>query len=109
MLLASQFCSSCIWQVLGEVVGVSVGILRNLYPHRRVLRVTASVAACVLLLVLGVWSRQLNYAASRQAYFYLDIAGCFLCFFYAVNAMLRFPTTNDPLSLILPFRFFLSA
>src|SRR6266446_799009 len=79
----------------GGVVGVSVGILRNLYPHRRVLRVTASMAVCALLLVLGVWSRQLNYAASRQAYFYLDIAGCFLCFFYAVNGMVRFRRSEE--------------
>ncbi len=89
-------------------MGVSVGILRNLYPHRRVLRVTASVAGCVLLLVVGVWSGQLNYAASRQAYFYLDIAGCFLCFFYAVNGMVRFRSTYDRMSLILAFGFFVS-
>ncbi len=87
-------------------MGASVGILRNLYPHRRFLRVSASVAVCALLLVLGSWSRQLNFAASRQVYFYLDIAGCFLCFFYAVNGLVRFRSTYDRLSLILAFGFF---
>lgn len=89
-------------------MGALVAIHRSLYPHRRVLRIAASAAGCVLLLALGVWSRRLEFTASRQLYFYLDIAGCFLCFFYAVNGLVRFRSTYDRLSLILAFGFFVS-
>lgn len=89
-------------------MGASVGVLWSLYRNRRVLRAAASIGGCVLLLVPGVWSRQLNLAASPQVYFYLDIAGCFLCFFYAVNGLVRFRSTHDRLSLILAFGFFVS-
>ena len=98
----------CLSRFKGDVVGALAGTLRQLYPHRRVLQVTAVLAGCVFVLALGVWSRERQFAAAPQAYFYLDIAGCFLCFFYAVNGLVRFHSTHDRLSLILGFGFFVS-
>lgn len=89
-------------------MGTSVGILRHLYLHHRGLRVILSLSGCAFALFLGVWSRQLHFTTAPQIYFYLDIAGCFLCFFYAMNGLVRFRSTHDRLSLILAFGFFVS-
>jgi len=65
----------------------------------------AGVAA---LVPLSVWLRHLNYSSEFLLFSYLQIVGTLLSFTFAANALLRFRSTQDRLTLMLALGFSLT-
>lgn len=67
---------------------------------------TFGLGAALVLGVAGLaWLRSAHLETSPETYLYLEIAGTFLSFCYAANALVRFRGTHDRIALVLAFGF----
>ncbi len=82
--------------------GVSARYLRSR------LLIAGGLTLLTLFLAAIFYLRQTSFAASPQAYLYMEVGGTLLCFCYAAAALVRFRGTHDRTALILSFGFVLS-
>jgi len=94
------------------LLGVLEEVLGDLSRFRRVLgfgrrhRAALGLAGAVLLGAAGLaWLRGGQFETYPETYLYLEVAGTFLSFCYAANALVRFRGTHDRIALILAFGF----
>ncbi len=90
---------------LGEFVGSWPRIIQFLRTHRSQLAIAAVVAGIAAFFGGVLLLRQPGFSWSPQIYFYLEICGSLLSFFYAANGLVRFRGTHDRTALILAFGF----
>jgi len=85
---------------------MAFGCLRRIFGRARRHRRFLALAGGILLGFIGlIWLRAAHVETSPDFYRYLEIAGTFLSFCYAANALVRFHGAHDRIALILAFGF----
>lgn len=80
------------------------------FPRRkpRLFKLAVGLAGSAFLVGLLSWLKSWDFSAQPLVYLYLEIAGSLISFCYAANALVRFRSTHDRLSLMLAFGFIVS-